>query len=118
MLSQRNSRILSSMAILLFLSTVGYSQPQGGFVPRVGATDNFFIQPDGRIIVTGLSNGPGSIKRLLWNGNDDPSFNGPANLTFGYASLLLPDGKVILPGTSSSPLLRRLNAGGSPRGPR
>ena len=70
------------LAILIASSFVCFGQPQGDFVPSVGETSNFILQPDGRIIVSGLANGPGHINRLLWNGNDDPSFNVLANLTF------------------------------------
>ena len=97
--------------------------PNAGTLPRV---DQIIVQPDGRVLVTGLyltngNNYDRNLFRVLSDGSRDPSFNVTLTTTSQPGSMLLqPDGKIIVRGefrqvngVNSNRGLNRLNSDGS-----
>jgi uncharacterized delta-60 repeat protein len=79
------------------------------------------IQSDGKILMTGASNGDFALARYNQNGSLDTSFSGDGKVTtdigtydFGFSVTVLSDGKILLSGISNGDfLLLRYHSDGS-----
>ncbi|MDO7850797.1 T9SS type A sorting domain-containing protein [Hymenobacter convexus] len=97
------------------------SLPNVGTLPRI---DQAIVQPDGRVLITGLylTNGNASERnlfRVLSDGSPDPSFSAALSTASQGGSILLqPDGKILVRGDFNLAVtgtrgLIRLNSDGS-----
>jgi len=96
-------------------------------LPGAGSASAVLVQPDGRIVVAGNSNGNEvmTVTRLQPNGSPDATFDGDGTATIDFGSLsdlasdavLQADGKIVVAGYTQADedvAVARLNPDGSP----
>jgi uncharacterized delta-60 repeat protein len=128
------ARLTSTGQLDPTFGSAGFAQVSFGLNPSSGIAQAMAVQPDGKIVLTGvLSTGALPVARLNANGTPDTTFNGtgtalvPAS-AFGasYANIdatglaLQPDGKIVAAGYAYAPsgsrndwFTSRLNADGT-----
>ncbi|MBF0694941.1 MAG: T9SS type A sorting domain-containing protein [Flavobacterium sp.] len=85
------------------------------FSHTLDAVEYFEVQPDGKILVTAVSDLQYTIYRLNEDGSLDPTFNFSAEGLASQRFFLLPDGKIIILGQQDTYMVNimRLNNNGS-----
>jgi uncharacterized delta-60 repeat protein len=98
------------------VATIAFNDP-GATISPIG----LLVQPDQRIVVSGLSQGGFATARLNSDGSLDGSFGSGGKVVtsvgsstpYTVSSLLQPDGRIVLAGSISGVTLVRYNADGS-----